>query len=84
MPNDLTTIDVTNLERCEHKGRVTFVDVGLALTEIRDKKLYRRDYGTFEAYCQKRWKFSRVRAYQLIRAAKLVSDLAALHENQTL
>lgn len=30
----------------------TFVAVGKALMEIRDRKLYREDYGTFEAFIQ--------------------------------
>jgi len=79
MPNGLTTTDVTNLERCEQiieRGKDTFVEVGLALTEIRDKKLYRRDYDTFQAYCQERWDFTRRRADQLIKAADTVLKFA--------
>ena len=74
----LTTIDINDLDRLEkiiEKGKQTFVTVGLALTEIRDRKLYRKDFETFEAYCQERWGWSRQRGSQLINAATVVQQL---------
>jgi hypothetical protein len=32
-----------------------FVKVGLALARIRDARLYRAEFPTFEAYCQTKW-----------------------------
>lgn len=42
--------------------------------EIRDSRLYREHYSTFEEYCRERWGWSRGRAYQHIEAA----DTAAI------
>src|SRR5204862_6589885 len=44
------------------KGWETFVDVGRALTVIRNKRLYRADYETFEAYCRQKWQYGRSHA----------------------
>lgn len=74
----LTPIEITDFERLEkvvESGQQTFVEVGLALTEIRDRRLYRKDFDTFEAYCQSRWGWSRRRGNQLIEAAEVVEHL---------
>lgn len=57
------------------RGLKTFVEVGNALLNIRDKKLYRAVYATFEDYCQQRWDFSSRRAYQLMDAAQVVINI---------
>lgn len=56
--------------------RTARVDIGEALIEIRERRLY-LDLGanTFDEYCRKRWAFSRSRAYQLI-------DLALVHRQR--
>ena len=36
-------------------GWSTFVEVGLALARIRDARLYRIEFDTFETYCRERW-----------------------------
>lgn len=74
----LTTTQIQKLEQLEaviEKGEKTFVEVGLALTEIKEQKLYTRDYDTFEAYCQERWGWGSRRGYQLITAANVVASL---------
>jgi hypothetical protein len=70
-----------DLERLETVIRVNigaFYDVGLALMEIRDKRLYKDVLGfeTFEAYCKARWDFSRQRAYQLIESVTVKNNLS--------
>lgn len=78
MSKALTPPEIADLERLEkvvERGKQTFVEVGLALAEIRERKLYRRDYDTFEAYRQDRWGWTRVRAHQLIQAAQVVEAL---------
>jgi|GEM_PF-1417061 len=60
------------------KGMRAFVAVGLALMEIRDRRLYREHYGTFEEYCFRRWEISRPRGYELCAAAEVVEDLSAI------
>lgn len=51
------------------RGLPTFIEVGRALEAIRDEELYRRDYGTFDHYCRKRWRFGRKQGDRLIRSA---------------
>jgi hypothetical protein len=63
------------LELTIERGLKTFVDVGTALMEIRDKRLYRQQYGTFEDYCRERWGMVRQNANRLIAAAETVSNL---------
>ena len=72
------------LEAVIERGMQTFVEVGEALMEIRDGRLYKQDYGTFEAYCKERWGFSRGHGYRLIAAAELspVGDIPPANERQ--
>jgi hypothetical protein len=56
-------------------GMRAVVEAGRALQRVRDLRLYRDTYATFEAYCQQRWNLSRPRAYQLIAAADAVENL---------
>lgn len=67
---DLDTNRLAACERVIERGLNTFVEVGNALLEIRDARLYRNDYATFEDYCRERWGFSRSRAHRLIEAAE--------------
>jgi hypothetical protein len=74
----LTTTESSNLQSCERvieKGLNTFREVGQALIEIRDSKLYRSAHATFADYCEKRWGFSDSRARQLISAAKVAETV---------
>jgi hypothetical protein len=64
-----------------------FFEVGRALIEISRKKLYRRDYATFEEYCHERWDMSRIHAFRLLKAAEVHQVLLpigniALPENE--
>ena len=58
------------------RGLNTFVDVGNALAQIRDGKLYRQTHSTFEEYCQQRWNLERRQAYRLMDAASVVSNVS--------
>lgn len=74
----LTQAEASDLDECEQriaKGMRTFVEVGTALLRIRDERLYRTTYGTFEDYCQQRWGFNRHRASQMITAAEVVTTV---------
>ena len=56
--------------------------VGVALATIRDRGLYKIDGSkTFEAYCQAKWSFGRARAYQLIEAADVVTNVNNCRQN---
>ncbi len=65
-------------ERLEHKILKAYVEsfvaAGEALGEINEKKLY-KGYGSFERYVEERLGYSRIRAYQMIRAAKVFKIL---------
>lgn len=58
-------------------------DTGAALAEVRDDKLYREDYGTFEDYCREMFQVTRAHAYRLIEAADLKGDLSPIGDKIT-
>lgn len=69
------------LTRCEaviEQGLKSFIEVGTALLAIRDNRLYRAEYGTFEDYCRDRWGMVRRQADRLIAAAGVVSHLGPI------
>ena len=66
---------LAELEKVIAKGQKTFVDVGLALAEIRASRLYRREYSGFEEYCQKKWGWSASRARQLVASAQVAKSV---------
>jgi hypothetical protein len=69
------------LERCEvviKQGLNTFIEVGQALMTIKEKRLYRISFKTFEDYCIERWAISKPRAYQLIEAANVMIGLSTI------
>jgi hypothetical protein len=81
----LTAVEQADLARCEttiEKGYQAFIEVGAALIEVRDKKLYRVQYPTFADYIEQRWKISRSRAYQLITAGLLSTQVDIQNERQ--
>ena len=78
MNNLLNVSERNELERCEvviKQGLKTFVEVGQALMLIKEKKLYRGRYGTFEKYCQEKWDMGRRHANRLINSTKVVSNI---------
>jgi hypothetical protein len=66
---------LTELEQAIQKGQDTFIEVGAALMEIRDSRIYRGGFPTFEEYCLGRWNFSSRRAFQFISASQVVSNV---------
>jgi hypothetical protein len=64
---------LAELEAVVEGGLQTFIDVGQALQEIRDGRLYRATHATFAEYCRERFGFSDSRGRQLIAAAKTVT-----------
>ncbi len=52
-----------------------FFEMGKALAELRDRRLYRSTHSTFEEYCKDRFGYNRPRSYQLIDAAIFVDNL---------
>ena len=60
------------LEAVIERGLSTFLEVGRALQEIRDLRLY-YEYGTFENYCRDRWGFTPQHGGRLIAAAEVAA-----------
>jgi N6-adenosine-specific RNA methylase IME4 len=68
-------MELGELETVIQNGLKTFMDVGMALMVIRDEKLYREVYNTFDDYCRERWGMSRIHAYRMIGAAEATNNL---------
>ena len=64
---------LAELEAIIERGLATFIEVGTALAEVRDSRLYRETHATFADYCRERWNFSRSHGYRLIRAAQFAA-----------
>lgn len=80
-PSSLATSEqrtLDHLEKIIEKGIVTFNEVGNALVTIRDQRLYKAEYSTFEDYCRQRWGFSKSSANRVIAATEVARELAPL------
>lgn len=67
--------DLARLECDVQSGLTEFRRAGLALAEIRERKLHREEYATFDDYCRERWGLSKTHANRLISAAQIVESL---------
>jgi hypothetical protein len=67
--------ELNKLEECIRTNEQGFLKVGLALSEIKSKRLYRATHKSFSLYCAERLGYSRIHAYRLINAAKVVELL---------
>lgn len=79
--NDLTNEEKDILKRCEvaiEEGKSAYLEVGKALVEIHEKRLYRIGYKSFREYCEKKWKFSRSYAYRLMRFCEEASEASPI------
>lgn len=80
-PPGLTAAERDTLAECEaaiQRGLHTFVEVGQALATIRDNRLYRQAFATFEEYCEQRWQISRQHSYRLLDAYEIKSILSPM------
>ena len=59
----------------ERKVERAFYEAGMALMELRDRRLYRSTHATFEDYCRDRFNYTRRRPYQMIEAALIYDNL---------
>ena len=68
---------LTSLENIIANNQYRFFDIGKALKEIRDTRLYKLTlFETFEAYARKRWDMARSQVYRLIDAYNVVNNLS--------
>lgn len=78
VPNDRLAV----LERVIERGKQTFIEVGQALAEIQEDRLYHKQgYATFEAYCKERWGWTRSIAYRYIDASEAAENVLPTIQN---
>jgi len=85
--NKLTLVEqseLTTLETVIETGLQTFYKVGEALLKIKENKLYRSEFDTFEDYCLSKWNISKRHGDRLIQASEVIENLRpiGLNSNQ--
>jgi hypothetical protein len=78
MTDFLTKSEHSRFQKLEARidaGLQSFFEVGSALLEIRDGRLYRQDFPTFSDYCIDRWDMQRAHAYRLMDATRIRQEL---------
>ena len=68
--------ELSKLETVIKRGIRSFIEVGKALMDVRDKRLYRGAFATFEEYCQRKWGIGDRRAKQLITGSRVAGEMA--------
>ena len=76
--------DYQRLEKTIALGQGNYIEVGLALEQIRDRRLYRERFPTFSRYCEVVWTMSAERARQLRRAALVVQAITTTTDGRVL
>jgi hypothetical protein len=74
-PTELSEEEQKERERLEKQIVDSFYQAGVALRELRDKKLFRSTHRTFEEYARDILGFSRIRLYQLVGAAQVYENI---------
>jgi hypothetical protein len=85
--NEITKLEIgrlADLELVIGRGQKTFIEVGNALEEIRDERLYRESYQDFDEYCMAKWGWGYKRAHQLITSASVSKSLQNNKEISTM
>jgi hypothetical protein len=85
--DQLSGTERSQLAMCEQvieRGKRSWIDMGRALREIRDARLYRATHGTFEDYCEQRWEIARRHAYRLMDGAAAVVNVSDRTQGITL
>jgi hypothetical protein len=76
LPKELTDAERARLQVLEDTMEKSWQALATAITEIRDRRLYRADYDTFEQYCQERWNYSKTHANRLVAGAEVNAIVA--------
>ena len=74
-PTELSEEEQKERERLERQIVDSFYQAGVALRELRDRKLFRSTHRTFEEYARDILGFSRIRLYQLMGAAQVYENI---------
>ena len=80
------TTKLTQTEKSELKqqeliiddGLKSFVSVGNALCVIKDKKLYREEFNSFDEYVKERWQIRKDYAYKLIAGSEIAQRVGGV------
>ena len=68
-----------HLETIIAKNQYRFYEIGQALLEIRDSRLYKQAlFTSFEAYARSRWDIGRSQVYRLIDAYSVINNLSPI------
>lgn len=62
-------------EQTIRKGLDSFMEVGISLKEIRDGRLWRGEFQSFDAYCQNKWNIAKSYAHYQIKAAEVAAKV---------
>ncbi|MGL6344359.1 MAG: hypothetical protein ACRC80_35080, partial [Waterburya sp.] len=76
--NGLTHDEERDRQQLERQVERAFYLAGIALKELRDRRLYRSSHISFEEYCQDRFGMKRRHPYRLIDAAIVVDNIVAM------
>lgn len=77
----LTASERTQLESCENTIKnhfESFAEAGKALRTIRDSRLYREHFLTFEDYCRSKWEMSKTQANRLIASFRVTEVVGSV------
>lgn len=69
--------DFTRLDRIVRRGVEAVFEVGRALGEIKERKLWRKEYPSWQRYCESVVGHSRIHVHRLIAAARAADVIAA-------
>ncbi|MBD2534215.1 hypothetical protein H6G97_33695 [Nostoc flagelliforme FACHB-838] len=75
---ELTEQEIRDRLLLERKVERAFFEAGKALSELRDRRLYRSTHRTFEEYCRDRFGHSRQKSNYLIAAADVYENLTTI------
>lgn len=75
-------VELAQLEKVIERGAKTFLEVGRALAAIRDSKLYREGFKTFEAYCSERWGYEKRYSHYLANASETAVRIQQIAESK--
>lgn len=74
-PQELSEQEQQERERLEQQIVNSFYQAGMALRELRDKRLFRSTHKSFEEYAKAILGFTRIRLYQLMGAARVYENI---------
>ena len=74
---------LAELEATIARGKKRLVDMGWALGIVRDLRLYKREYRSFDKYCRAKWGCGGSWAYRLIKAAAGEGHRSVTSEQKT-